>query len=95
MAAFVIADVTVTDPTGYERYKQLTPASIAAFGGRFIARGGEAAALEGVWEPARLVIVEFPSLERARAWYDSVEYRDAKAMRHRTARTNMLIVDGV
>jgi uncharacterized protein (DUF1330 family) len=95
MSAFVIADVTVTDPAGYERYKQLTPAAIAAFGGRFVARGGEAAALEGDWQPARLVIVEFPSLERARAWYDSVEYREAKALRQQTARTNMLIVDGV
>jgi uncharacterized protein (DUF1330 family) len=95
MSAFVIADVTVTEPAGYERYKQLTPASIAAFGGHFVARGGEAAALEGDWTPARLVIVEFPSIELAREWYDSVEYRDAKALRQRTARTNMLIVDGI
>jgi uncharacterized protein (DUF1330 family) len=67
MSAFVIADVTVTDPAGYERYKQLTPAAIGAFGGRFVARGGEAAALEGDWQPARLVIGEFPrSNERGR-----------------------------
>lgn len=95
MPAYVIADVTVIDAEGYERYKQLTPGSIAAFGGRFVARGGPVTTLEGDWVPGRLVVVEFPSLERAQAWYDSPEYRPARDLRQRTATSRLVLIDGV
>jgi uncharacterized protein (DUF1330 family) len=79
----------------YERYKQLAPAAIAAYGGRYLARGGPSQTLEGEWQPSRLVILEFPTLEKARAWWDSGEYAPAKKLRHASARTEMVLIEGV
>lgn len=94
MPAYIIVDVKIEDPVAYEEYKKLTPPSIAAFGGKFIVRGGETAILEGDWQPGRFVILEFPSLERAKEWWASAEYAPAKAIRQRSAVTNMIVVDG-
>ena len=95
MAAYVIVEIEVTDPAGYEDYKKLAPASVAAYGGKFVVRGGAHETLEGAWRPQRLVVLEFPSIARARQWWESAEYRDAKALRQRTARTKMIVVEGV
>jgi uncharacterized protein (DUF1330 family) len=95
MAAYVIADVTVTDPPAMEEYRKQVPATLAKYGGRFLVRGGAHQTVEGDWKPARLVVIEFPSLADARRWYDSEEYRGPKALRMRAGRTNVLIVDGV
>ncbi len=94
MAAYVIADVTVKDPVRYAEYRRLVPASIEKYGGRFIARGGAIDVLEGTWHPTRLVILEFPSAEQARAWWESPEYAEAKAIRQATSEGTLLIVDG-
>lgn len=85
----------VTEPTKYEKYKQLAPASIAKYGGRYQVRGGAVETLEGKWSPKRFVILEFPSKQQAKAWWDSPEYREAKLLRQATARTNMICVPGV
>jgi uncharacterized protein (DUF1330 family) len=95
MSAYVIADVTVTDPATMEEYRKLLPATLAPYGGRFIVRGGAHQTVEGDWKPNRLVILEFPSLEQAKRWYDSEQYREPKAMRLRAARTNLVMVEGV
>ncbi|MFZ5653973.1 MAG: DUF1330 domain-containing protein [Pseudomonadota bacterium] len=95
MTAYVIVEIEIADAALYERYKQLAPATVAAYGGRYLARGGETASLEGDWRPQRLVILEFESLERARAWHDSPEYREVRALRWRAARSRMLAVAGV
>src|SRR5688500_13488987 len=95
MAAYVIVDIVIEDAASYERYKALAPASIARYGGRYLARGGETATLEGSWMPSRLVILEFPDAERARAWWDSPDYAEAKGLRQACARTEMVLVDGV
>jgi uncharacterized protein (DUF1330 family) len=95
MVAYVIADVEVTDPVAYEEYKKLVPATLAAYGGRFVARGGQVEVLEGDWRPGRLVVIEFESVERARAWWASPEYREAKALRQRTSIGSLVIVEGV
>ena len=95
MSAYVIVDVKITDPKSYEAYKQLTPSSLASFGGRFVVRGGANQVLEGSWQPNRLVVLEFDSVERARDWWASEEYKDAKALRQRSALTNMVVVEGV
>ena len=95
MPAYVVVDIHVTDPVNYEEYKKLAPPSIAAYGGRYIARGGRTELLEGTWMPSRLVIVEFDSVERAQQWLNSPEYAEARKMRHRTADTNMVVVDGL
>ena len=95
MPAYVIVDIKVTDPVGYEDYKKLAPPAVAAYGGKYVARGGKTETLEGDWSPTRLVILEFESAERAKEWLNSPEYRAARQLRHQTARTNMVVVEGV
>ncbi len=95
MAAYVIVNVDVNDSIGYERYKALAEVSIPIYGGRYLARGAPVEVLEGEWTPTRLVILEFPDLERARAWWASAEYADGKALRQATARTDMVLTAGV
>ena len=94
MAGYVIADIDVTDPVAYQGYAKLTPEIIAKYGGKFLVRGGEAEVVEGTWTPNRLVVIEFESLEQAKKFYDSDEYRPVKAIRHKTAVSNMVIVEG-
>ena len=95
MPAFIIVDVKITNPDDYEEYKKLTPASIAAYQGSFVVRGGSTETLEGDWVPERIVVLQFPDAERARQWWNSREYADAKLIRQRAAFTRMILVDGV
>jgi uncharacterized protein (DUF1330 family) len=95
MPAYVIVETDVHDEEQYERYKAASPGAIAAGGGRFLARGGELAVLEGDWRPKRLVLLEFADLEEARRWYDSPEYRDARRLREGAATLHMVAVDGL
>lgn len=95
MPAFVVVNVDVKDPARYERYKQLAQDSIPVYGGRYLARGGTVEILEGAWSPKRLVILEFPSVERAKAWWASTEYADGKALRQATAHTDMVLIEGL
>jgi uncharacterized protein (DUF1330 family) len=94
MSAYVIVEVSITDPIEYEAYKKLTPAAIAAFDGKFVVRGAQTETLEGNWQPERIVVLEFPSVERAKEWWNSEEYAPAKAIRQRAATTKMLVVEG-
>lgn len=94
MGAYVIVQVQIHDPVLYEEYKSLTPAAIRSYDGRFVVRGGEPVVLEGSWDPGRLVILEFPSVERAKAWWNSPEYSKAREIRQRAATTRMIIMDG-
>jgi uncharacterized protein (DUF1330 family) len=95
MPAYVIVEVTITDKALYEEYKKLTPAAIAAFDGKFVVRGGQSESLEGDWTPERIVILEFPSVDRAKEWWNSEQYGAAKAIRHKAGITKMLVVAGV
>ena len=95
MSAYVIVDIIVNDPDNYEDYKKLAPPAIAAYGGKYIARGGKSEILEGSWTPERVVILEFESIENAKKWIDSPEYREARALRHRYASSNMIVVEGL
>jgi len=95
MPAYIIVDVTITDPQLYEEYKKLTPASIAAWQGKFIVRGGATETLEGDWQPGRFVMLEFPNAELARQWWHSTEYAPAKNIRQRAASTKMILAEGV
>jgi uncharacterized protein (DUF1330 family) len=94
MAAYVIADIDVRDAERYEEYRQLVTPSIAAYGGRYLVRGGETAILEGDWLPRRCVVIEFPSVEQARAWWDSEAYAPAKEIRRQSAKARMILVAG-
>jgi uncharacterized protein (DUF1330 family) len=95
MTAYIIFDIEVTDPVGYEDYKRLASPTLAIYGGKYIARGGNTEVLEGEWIPKRLVILEFENSERAKAWLNSPEYAEARALRHKYAKSNMVVVDGV
>ena len=95
MAGYVIVNVTVRDPGRYDEYRRLATPTVAAYGGRYLARGGAVDVREGAWMPSRLVVLEFPSVERARAWWDSPEYAPAKAVRQSCADTQLVITDGV
>lgn len=94
MSAYVIFDITVKDPEKYEEYKKQTMPTIAAFGGRFIVRGGQMEVLEGNWQPNRIVILEFESIAKAKAWLNSPEYSEVKKIRHSTAVSNAIVVEG-
>jgi uncharacterized protein (DUF1330 family) len=95
MPAYVAVEIDIHDPATYERYKELAPPSISAYGGRYIARGGKTETLEGGWKPARFVLLEFPTAERARAWWGSPEYAEAKRLRQASATTDMILVEGL
>ncbi len=94
MAAYVIAEVNVTDPKLYEDYKKLVPATVEKYGGRFAVRGGTLETKEGGWNPARLVVLEFPTMEQARKWYHSPEYAPALALRLKAANAKVILVEG-
>ena len=94
MPAYVVVQIAVHDPAGYEEYKALAPATVAAYGGRYLIRGGVSQVLEGSWQPSRLVVLEFPTMAQARAWWDSPEYTPVKAVRQRCAQTEMLLIEG-
>ena len=94
MKAYVVVEIDIHDPQLYERYKQLAPAGIAAHGGRYLVRGAKTTTLEGDWDPKRFVILEFPSADAARAWWDGPEYAEAKRLRQSCATTQMLLVEG-
>jgi uncharacterized protein (DUF1330 family) len=93
--AYVIAMVEIKDPVRYEDYRKLVLPTITAYGGRFVARGGQTEVLEGPWTPKRVVIVEFPSLDRAKAWWASPEYAEAKAIRQATSDSTLIAIEGV
>ena len=95
MAAYILAEIEVIDPARYEEYKLLAPPAIARYGGRYLARGGETAVLEGDWKPGRVVVLEFPTLDAARTFYDSPEYRAAREKRMGACRMNMVVVAGL
>jgi len=95
MPAYVIVQVDVKDPVRYDDYKRMVPPTLEKFGGRFLVRGGKTHTLEGGWAPKRFVMVEFPTVEQAKAWWASPEYAEAKALRQSTADSMMLVAEGI
>jgi len=95
MTAYIIARINVTNMEQYKKYTAVTPEVIGQFGGRFIVRGGEKVTLEGPEETNRIVVIEFPSLERAQAFYQSDAYQEAKKLREEAATGQFIVVDGV
>lgn len=94
MSAYVVVSVDIHDPARYDAYRKMVPPTIAAYGGRFLVRGGELHTMEGAWPRPRLVIVEFPDVEQAKAWWASPEYAEAKALRQATSDADLVIVEG-
>lgn len=94
MAAYALVNVEITDSVGFAEYRKLVPATIAAFGGRYLTRGGATEVLEGEWMPNRLVILEFPDVATIKAWYHSSEYRQLLEVRKRASKADFVIIDG-
>lgn len=94
--AYVIVTAKIVNPDAFQHYLALAPATVAAYGGAYVVRGGKKLPLEGPWEPSRVTVLRFPSMDQARAWYDSAAYAEARA--HRDGATeyfNMLLVEGI
>ena len=95
MPAYLIGDVEVLDADGYSDYARQVPATVAAYGGRYLARGGAIETLEGTWSPKRCVILEFPSMAQLKVWWNSPEYVPLRALRARTTRSNIVVTEGL
>jgi len=95
MRGYILAEVEITNPEGYRNYAAMVPATIEKFGGRFLSRGGANTPLEGEWPQRRRVIIEFPTVEAARRWYDSPEYEKPKALRIANSNSRLLLLEGV
>lgn len=95
MAVYAMADIEIVDPVMFEQYRRLVPATIAAYGGRYLARGGATEVIEGNWSPGRCIILEFPDMDTFRAWWSSPEYRPLREIREQSARTNLVVTQGV
>lgn len=95
MSAYVIVEIDITDPIGYEEYKKQAAATVHKYGGKYIVRGGKTEVLEGDWHPNRLVVLQFESMQQAKEWLHCEEYREPRKMRHRTAKTKMVLVEGL
>ena len=94
MAAYILAEIEITNPEGYKEYTKAVPATIAKYGGRFLIRGGASEALEGEWPQQRRVLLEFPSMDAARKWWHSPEYEKPKALRQAASRGRLLLIEG-
>lgn len=95
MAAFFIVNIDVKDADKFEEYRSVVPATIEKYGGEYLARGGEQQVMEGEWPNPRTVLLKFPSMEQARAWYDSDDYAGPKALRLAATSGNMVLVEGL
>jgi uncharacterized protein (DUF1330 family) len=95
MPAYVIIDIHVHDTEKFEEYKKKAPPSIAAYDGKYLVRGGAVETLDGTWVPQRIVILEFPTMDRAREWYNCEQYAEAIKLRHASATSQFILVDGL
>jgi uncharacterized protein (DUF1330 family) len=93
--AYLILDIHVEDPDEYAKYRERSPATLAAYGGRYLVRGGAMEVVEGDWSPERVVVLEFPSVQRAKEWYESPEYQEIAPMRRRAAPSRVILVEGL
>ena len=95
MAAYIVADIDITDAAAYEGYKPLASAALEKYGAKILVRGGALEPKEGGWSPKRLVILEFPSMAALRRFYDSPEYVKARAIRQQASKSKLLFVEGI
>jgi len=94
MAAYLVADIDVTDTAGYDEYRKQVAATVEKYGGRFVVRGGGPEKLEGSWSPKRIVVLEFPTMDALKRWYHSPEYKPLIALRQKASRGNVIAVEG-
>jgi len=95
MSAYVLAEIEITNPEGYKEYTATVPATVAKYGGRFLVRGGAVEMLEGDWPNRRRVLLEFPSVDAAKRWWNSPDYEKPKALRQAYSNGRLLLLEGV
>jgi uncharacterized protein (DUF1330 family) len=95
MSAYIIVEIEINDPVGYEEYKKQAAATVKQYGGKYVVRGGRCETVEGDWRPKRIVVLEFENMEGARAWLNSPEYVEPRKQRYRTAKSRMILVEGL
>jgi len=95
LAAYVVVDIEVTDPIGFQEYLNVAGPIVAKYGGRLLAAGPPATLLEGSWQPKRVTLIEFPSVERAQQWHTAPEYQIPKQLRQRAAKCHMVLLAGM
>ena len=95
MAAYVIVEIEIVDPVGFDEYRKRVVPIVEKWGGRYIAVSDRVETLEGDWKPKRIVVIEFPSTEQAKEWFGCEEYREPSKIRHRTSKTNMVLVEAM
>ena len=95
MVAYILVDIDIYDPVGFEGYRKGVPALAAKHGGEYLVRGGEFEVIEGNWKPHRLAVMRFPDRAAIRAFFADPEYAELKALRKRTANSAIVAVDGV
>jgi uncharacterized protein (DUF1330 family) len=93
MAAYLIVDINVVDRSKFREYAQAVQSTVEAYGGRYLCKWGKPETLEGEWGASKIVLVEFGTAAHAKSWWDSEEYRPLKALRRRTSKTRVLLVD--
>jgi len=94
MPAYLIGDINVFNPEKFEEYKRVAAATSVEYGAKYLVRGGKVESLEGDWTPSRFVVIEFPSMEKAKAWWNCQAYAGPKAIRQASAKSNFIIVEG-
>jgi uncharacterized protein (DUF1330 family) len=94
MYAYVLLEIEVVDREAYTEYLKLAPATVKQYGGRYLIRGGAVTPVEGDWNPARLVLLEFPTVEQAKRWLNSAEYQKIAPIRQRATKSRAVIVEG-
>jgi len=94
MAGYVIVHISVSDPAGFKAYQAAVSPNIKAFGGHYLVRGGEVETVEGVHDDRRVVVLEFPSVEAAKGWWNSPEYREVAKLRKGNATMDAVVVEG-
>jgi uncharacterized protein (DUF1330 family) len=95
MTAYIIVDLEVTDPALFEQYRAAVPATISAYGGKYLVRGGAFDVLEGTWQPKRVIVLEFETMARLKEWYGSPDYAPLRSLRAKCAKTNVIAIEGV
>jgi len=95
MAAYMVSDVNIINAERYEEYRLAVRTAVEKYGGRYIVRAGSSKVLEGTWNPARMVIVEFESMQAAERFFDSPEFIAARALRQNAAMVNMILTEGL
>ena len=95
MAAYVIADINITDPEIFKKYSEQVPATVEQYGGKYLIRGGGIEKREGDWKPTRVVVIEFENMSTLQKWYSSEEYSGPLQIRHQSAESNVLFVEGM